>query len=117
MKLCLIKQACSQLTSIQDINDLIYTIYKKHISYDTIIRFIRYDGRFDSKYHDSLRGIVDINTYTKYASILFSCYLHPDDIFAENGTVFNGTIKYDDRIYSFNPGICIDCMYKIEILS
>jgi hypothetical protein len=80
-----------------------------------MLRCVDYFSEFGPRKNFSMLDTINIDKYTRYTFVMFSCYLHPNDAFTEYGTVFNGTIKYgnSDNLYYFNPGICKDCMYNL----
>jgi hypothetical protein len=100
MKLWIIKQTCSILTSIQDINDLIYMTYKSYILSYILRCFQTHNIIYYKNLDMKNTQIIHIHRSNKYG---VCCWLCKNDRCVPGGLIF-------ERTKGGNPGICNDCI-------
>lgn len=109
MKLCLVKQACSTLTIIQDVNNLIYDTYKGLIRPSMLTMIINY---YNARYITKYTTPIDIKRQFICTSITFDytnvfCWSEYCQKYCKRGVV----IEISSLAYT--PGICYDCFDRM----
>jgi hypothetical protein len=109
MKLWLIKRVCDLLTNTQDINNLIYNIYKKDILCNILLKFINMQcivcPDFDLiKRRLMLHDIIRSPCWE--ANYIHCWYCDRRALEEQKGIIIEGRING-------NPGLCFECMYRM----
>jgi hypothetical protein len=119
MKLWLIKQVCDILTDIQDINQLIYSIYKKHIGIYILLRFVDYYNEIIETYGLEKKMVIWSTIIYKNNHFIYSadinCWFkhHTYDVgyMIDSNICRSGMILNTNKIGS--PGICNECIRSL----
>jgi hypothetical protein len=106
MKLWLIKQACDQLTNVQDVNAIIYMMYKRCMVLDILMNFREYYNR----HYGSINMSDFINMTVYYSKWIVCCWMIDNKGCDTNQS---GGVIFKVEIPRSLPGICNKCMLKI----